>query len=149
MYSTATGRRSNPLRYRIGFATCSRSDRIRCDTHCSIRGVSTAEYGCTLEILLHIYTHHLVPFHFRIQQRSEEKKQPSHPITKHQNVDLPEAWQLLQGQTKRYVQVSRGLKWLMKYDHNKFISLYLMTWNDSFMFIAGLTEFQSKTLQLK
>jgi len=25
----------------------------------------------------------------------------------------------------------------MKYDHKKFISLYLMTWNDSFRFIAG------------
>jgi len=53
------------------------------------------------------------------------------------NVDLSEAWQLLQGQTKSYVQVSSGLKWLMKYDQKKFVSLYLMTWNDSFRFIAG------------
>jgi len=26
---------------------------------------------------------------------------------------------------------------LMKYDYKKFISLYLMTWNDSFRLIAG------------
>ena len=30
-------------------------------------------------------------------------------VNEHQNVDLPEAWQLLQGQTKWYVQVSSGL----------------------------------------
>jgi len=60
-----------------------------------------------------------------------------HGVNEHQNEDLPEAWQLLQGQTKWYVQVSSGLKWLMKYDDRKFISLYLMTWNDSFRFIAG------------
>ena len=47
-------------------------------------------------------------------------------VNEHQNVDLPEAWQLLQGQTKRYVQVSSGLMWLMKYHHKNFISLYLM-----------------------
>ena len=41
-----------------------------------------------------------------------------------------------------YMCLASGLKWLMKYDHKKFISLYLMTWNDSL-----LVELSSKVRQ--